>query len=493
MLLNSALTLRAFASELVLLFTVLLLLAGDLIFHPRDGRYFLGVTLGGLLLAAVAALVFPPLEPGEIMLAGLTPDTFAVAVKLLGFFFIALVTLLSESEDCCRSQSTAFYGALLLVAALVLSILGAASDLVLILLALDFLGVIAYIMTAYERVNPLASEAALKYFLYGATLSAVMLFGFSWLYGATGTTNLAGLHAFLDRGLTSSALPLHVAELEYVILPALIMAGAGFAMKLAAAPFHQWAPDAYQGAPTASAAFIAVIPKLAGLATLVRFTLTALPVATSAHGGDWQAFMAALASITMIVGSLGALWQTDLKRLLAYSGVAQVGYLLIGVVVQSSAGVAALLFYLVAYGVASLGVFAAIIAVTGNSTPLSTKISAFAGLHQRAPWVAFSVLVSLLTLIGMPLTAGFLGKFWLFAGALEAGFPWLTVIAVLSNVVSIAYYWKIIHAMYLQPAHSDEPLRISPWLAAALGISVALVILLGVFPPGGLWTLDFRF
>jgi len=162
-------------------------------------------------------------------------------------------------------------------------------------------------------------------------------------------------------------------------------------------------------------------------------------------------------------------------------------------VVQSSAGVAALLFYLVAYGVASLGVFAAIIAVTGNSTPLSTKISAFAGLHQRAPWVAFSVLVSLLTLIGMPLTAGFLGKFWLFAGALEAGFPWLTVIAVLSNVVSIAYYWKIIHAMYLQPAHSDEPLRISPWLAAALGISVALVILLGVFPPGGLWTLDFRF
>lgn len=498
MLLDPTLVFRAFSSELVLLFTTLLVLAGDLVFRPRGQRYCTVVTLGGLFLASLSAVVFRVPEDISLMPAGLTLDSFALAVKLLGFSLIAVIALLAEADNCCQSPSTALYCALLLVAALVISILGAASDLVLILLALDFLGVIAYIMTGYERLSPNASEAALKYFLYGSTLSALMLFGFSWLYGASATTDLVGLGAFLDRGATSSALSLRAAELDYVVLPALIMVGAGFAMKLAAAPFHQWAPDTYQGAPTCSTAFIAVVPKLGGLIALIRLTLVALPAGSSEHGGDWQALLVALAVVTMIVGSLAALWQKDVKRLLAYSGVVQVGYMLIGVATQSATGAAALLFYLFIYALASVGIFAAIIAVTGKTTPVSTDISAFSGLHQRAPWLAFGTLVGLFALIGMPLTGGFIGKFWLFVAALEKGFPWLTGIAMLSSIISIAYYWKIIRVMYFLPALTDDSLRVPIWLSVALSLCVVLVILFGLFPSGVLELfrmaiVDFRF
>lgn len=489
---------RAFAPELVLLIATLLVLSGDLIFHPRGRRYCTAITVGGLFLAFLFAIVFRLPDDTPFVPAGLTIDAFALAVKLLGFFCVAMIALLAEADDCCKSPSTALYCALLLVAALVISILGAASDLVLILLALDFLGVIAYIMTGYDRVNPSASEAALKYLLYGSTLSALMLFGFSWLYGVSATTDLVGLGAFLDRGATSSALLLRAAELDYVVLPALIMVGAGFATKLAAAPFHQWAPDTYQGAPTCSTAFIAVVPKIGGLIALVRFTLVAIPASSSEHGGDWQALLVALAVVTMIVGSLAALLQKDIKRLLAYSGVAQVGYLVVGVVTQSPTGLAALLFYLLIYALATIGIFAAIIAVTGKLTPVSTEISTFSGLHRRAPWVAFGVLVGLLALIGLPLTGGFIGKFWLFIAALEKGFPWLTVVVVLSSVISIAYYWKLIRAMYFLPVYTDEALHMPTWLSVALGMCAILVILLGLFPNSvlaffRLAVADFRF
>lgn len=487
--LNSALILRRFAPELVLLFTMLLVLAGDLVVHPRAARRCSLVTVGGLLVAAGAAIALWDADGAVLMPAGLTLDAFALAVKLLGFLFVAIVALLSAEDSCCQTQSAAFYNALLLVAALVISVLGAASDLVLILLALDFLSIIAYIMTGYLRDDPRSSEAAFKYFLYGSTLSALMLFGFSWLYGAAGTTDLVELAAFLHRGLSSSAFALRAAELDYVALPALIMAGAGFAFKLSAAPFHQWAPDAYQGAPTPSTAFISIAPKLAGFAVLVRFTLTALPAAASEHGGDWQALLTALALTTMCVGNLAALWQTDVKRLLAYSGVAHAGYMLIGVVVQSPAGLAALLFYLLAYGLANLGIFAGVIAVSGAAglapaTPSATEISAFEGLHQRAPWVAFGVLFGLLSLIGLPTTAGFIGKLGLFAAAIEAGFPWLAVVAVLNSVISVAYYWKLIRAMYLLPPRTESSAPVPPLLAVALGGTIAAVLLLGLFPTG---------
>ena len=482
---SAFLVLRRFAPELILLFTMLLVLLGDLLLRQRAARCCTRLTLGGLLLAAVVAIMLRDAGATPLPLpAGLSDDAFALAVKLLGFLFVGIAALLAEEELCCRTETTALYCTFLLVAAVVISILGAASDLVLILLALDFLSIIAYMLTGYVRYDPRGTEAALKYFLYGGALTGLMLFGFSWLYGAAGTTNLAELGAFLDRGLSASALELRLAELKYVVLPALVMAGAGFAFKLSAAPFHQWAPDAYAGAPTASAAFISVAPKLAGFAVLVRFTLTALPAMLSEHGGDWQALLVAFALTTMIAGNLGALRQLEVKRLMAYSGVAQVGYMLIGVVTQSPAGLIALLFYLLAYGLANLGIFAGLIAVTGDSNPPSTEISAFEGLHKRAPGVAFGVLFGLLSLIGLPTTAGFIGKLGLFAAAIQGGFPWLAVWGVLNSVISAAYYWKLIRAMYFLPPRAPQALRMPVLLAAALGGTIALVALLGLFPTG---------
>lgn len=473
---------QTFAPELVLLGTVLFVLAGDLLARSHYSRRCMGVTVGGLVLAATSAIVFRSAGETAVGLAGLTQDSFALAVKVVGFVFTAIIALLASAEGSCKSESSALYCALLLVAALVLSILGAASDVVLILLGLDFLGIIAYIMTGYECAEPVASEAALKYLLYGGTLSALMLFGFSWLYGVTGATTLSDLGAFLRGTVVSPANSLFAADLDPVILPALIMVGAGFAAKLAVAPFHQWAPDAYQGAPTASTAFIAVIPKLAGFSVLVRFTLTAIPVSSVAQGKEWQALLLALTTTTVVIGNLAALWQTDIKRLLAYSGVAQVGYMLLAVAVETPTGIAALLFYFVVYALAMVALFAVTIAVTANMSPVDTDLAAFVGLHARAPGLAFVALVGLLALIGLPLTGGFVGKWWLIVAALEAGLPWLTVLAVLSTIVSVAYYWKVLRLMYFQPAHSSAPIRVPASLAWALIVAVVCILLLGLAP-----------
>jgi NADH-quinone oxidoreductase subunit N len=274
--------------------------------------------------------------------------------------------------------------------------------------------------------------------------------------------------------------------LRPVVLPALILMVAGFAFKIGAVPFHQWAPDAYEGAPTPVTAFLSVGPKIAGFAIILRVLLTALPIDLANLAMDWRTLMMAIAALTMTVGNLVALWQQNIKRLLAYSSIAQAGYILIGVVAASPRGVTAVLLYLAAYALTNLGAFAAVIAFSNQAG--SDAIEDYAGLSKRAPGLALVLIVCLLSLGGIPPTAGFIGKLYLFSAAIEEGLLWLAVVGVINSVISLSYYWKVIRAMYLVPTHIEEQLTTSPTLAVALGATAAGVLMVGAFP-GPLLTL----
>ncbi len=458
------------APELLLLVTALLLLALDLSPLSRRNCRCAYVALAGLGLALAAAAL--QWGVNQRIFNVLVDDPFAVTVKIIALFAGGMVVLLADTYLKQRRMSLGLFYALVLIAVLAICLLTVTVNLILIFLALDFLSITFYILTAYLRDDGFVAEAAIKYFIYGGVLSAVMLFGLSWLYGATATTDLVEIAAILaQQGDARHAFA----------MTALLLFGAGVAFKLAIAPFHQWAPDVYEGAPTPVTAFISVGPKLAGFALLVRFTLLVLPVGAGYRlPNDWQAFLLTLAVFTMFVGNLTALWQTNIKRLLAYSSIAQVGYILIGVTAESPRGVTAVLFYLAAYALTNLCIFAGVVAVSNQLG--SDDIADYAGLHKRAPWLAASLLFGLFSLVGIPATAGFVGKLWLFASALEAGFVWLAVLGVLNSVLSLGYYWQIIRVIYILPPRSETPLRVGWMLAAALAVTVSGILLGGVLP-----------
>jgi proton-translocating NADH-quinone oxidoreductase chain N len=466
--------------ELLLLLTALVILALDLIPNIEEGEWLPWVTLGGVALAFLATISLWGVEAKVLFV--LADDAFSLAIKALGLVMTAVVLFISDDYLQYHGLSRGPYYALLIFFTLAVDLLAAATNLILIFLAFDFLSLTGYALAGYDRDDPRGSEAALKYFIYGTALSAIMLFGLSWIYGVTGTTDLQQVAEMLRSSLVFGY-PLlgRTAEtvLRPVVLPALIMVGAGFAFKVAAAPFHQWAPDVYEGSPDPVTALISVGPKIAGFAVMVRFTMTMLPLHLQV-GLDWQVLLTTFAVVTMVVGNLMALWQTNVKRLLAYSSVAQAGYILIGIVAGTPRGITAALLHLVAYTVANLGAFTI---VTVLACDLDTNVvDDFEGLHQRSPGLAFAMLVFLLSLVGIPSTAGFMGKLWLFSSAIETGQLWLAVLGVINSVISLGYYWRIIRAMYLRPPQEEQGLELFTAFKVALAVTLAGVLSVGLLP-----------
>lgn len=400
------------------------------------------------------------------LLSILSRDNFALTINTVALVATGILILVSSAYvETRRSRHHGAFYALLLLAALAICLLGAATDLLLIVLGFEAFGIVSYVLVGYPRRGPLASEAAIKYFLYSAVVSAMMLYSLSWVYGLTGSTDLESIATVLGE---SEAL------LRRALLPALILMMVGFSFKLAAAPFHQWAPDVYEGTPTPVAAFLAVMPVVAGIAGLARITSVALPPELDSIDLDWHTLLYTLAGLTMLVGSLLALWQQNVKRFLAYSSIAQAGYLLIGLAAASQQGVTATLYGLIAQVSSTLGAFAAIVALsTGNS---SYGIEGYAGTHRRAPGVAWPLLLCLLSLAGVPPTAGFVGRLALFLAAIEAGLLWLAIVGALSSVILLAGVWRIIRAMFAAPAQTEERPRISPAVAVALGLAAVGVL-----------------
>jgi proton-translocating NADH-quinone oxidoreductase chain N len=456
--------------ELALLLTGGLILGLDAIHpHQEEKRWLPYVALVGLVGALIATITLWGCNTRVFFV--LSCDPFALVVKMIALVAMGIVVLSSDVYIRAHSQQQGVFYALLLFATLTMCLLGAATNLILVFLTFDFLSITSFILTAYLRDDPHSIEAAIKYALYGAALSAVLLYGVSWFYGLTGTTDLGDIAVILR-------------ETGHIFQPtdllALIFTVAGLAFKIGAAPFHQWTPDAYEGAPTPVTAFLSVGPKIGGFAIIIRVLLTMLPIDPEIPILGWRALLMAMAALTMTIGNLVALWQQNVKRLLAYSSIAQVGYILIGVVAASPRGVTAALLYLTAYTLTSLGAFAAVIAFSNQAG--SDVIEDYAGLSERAPSLALVLIVCLLSLGGIPPTAGFIGKLYLFSAAIEEGLLWLAVVGVINSIISLSYYWKIIRAMYIVPAQTDEPLRTSSALAVALGVTVAGVLLVGIFP-----------
>jgi NADH-quinone oxidoreductase subunit N len=396
-------------------------------------------------------------------------DPFSTFFALL-FVGIAIVSVLLSWDYLKRTalNQGEFY-ALLCLSTLGMIFMAAANDLMMIFLGLELMSIALYVLAGFRKNRFESNEAALKYFLLGAFATGFLLYGMALVYGTTGTTNLTAIGNYL---LASPVLRTPLLAIGALLL------FVGFAFKVSLVPFHMWTPDAYEGAPTTATAFMSAGAKAAGFAGLLRVAMAALPGVTP----DWQELLTWLAILTMTVGNVTAILQSNLKRMLAYSSIAHAGYVLLGVVAGGAAGSSAVLYYLAVYSVMNLGAFG-IVSLLGRGTDERVRVQELAGIGFSRPWIAVAFAVFMLGLAGIPPTAGFLGKFYLFRAALSEGHVLLVIAAVLNSVIAVYYYLRPIVVMYMtQP--DAEILEVSPALPATIALA-ALVIAtfwLGVLP-----------
>jgi NADH-quinone oxidoreductase subunit N len=395
-------------------------------------------------------------------------DSFALFLNLVIGGAAILVLLLSVGYLPRLGVQPGEYYALILFATVGMMLMAAGTDLLVIFLALELMSLSLYVLAGTFRTHPEGNEAALKYFLLGAFASGFFLYGIAFLYGATGTTNLAGVGAAL-AGPGVAREPMVLAGLALLLV--------GFGFKTSAVPFHQWAPDVYQGAPTTVAAFIATGSKAAAVGALLRVLVAMRPIE-----GDWMTALWLLAALTMTVGNVVALAQSNVKRLLAYSSIAHVGYMLVGLAAGLGPGAPAVLFYLGVYAVASVGAFG-IVLVLEREGEEAVDLAAYGGLAGRHPVLALGLTLFLLALIGMPPTAGFVGKFYLFSAAIRRGLVGLAVLAVLNSVVAAYYYLRLIVYMYMrEPEGAPTTALVTPAASVALLVSAWVTLQLGLWP-----------
>jgi NADH-quinone oxidoreductase subunit N len=350
-----------------------------------------------------------------------------------------------------------------------MSLMAASTDLILTFLGIEILSIATYILAGFKRSDSKSNEASLKYFLLGSFATAFLLYGIAFLYGSAGSTSYQAIRQLL----TIAPLP------QTTTLIGMILLLVGFGFKIALVPFHAWVPDVYEGAPTAVTAFMTVGPKAAGFAALVRVLTQALPTLNF----DWTLLLWVIAVLTMTLGNVVAVLQTNLKRMLAYSAIAHAGYILIGIVANSESGLGAVLFYLVVYTVMNLGALSIVLSLSRQGD-LRVTLDDYAGLGRTAPFAAAALSVFLVSLAGIPLTGGFMGKLYLFSAAIQRGYIGLAIIGVLNSLISVFYYFRVLIVMYMrEPAVGQpSPASISPPVLLILGIGVAAVLWLGVYP-----------
>jgi len=455
---------------------LILTLAGVLImfleaFRKEGQKSRAGVLALGAIVAAMVGSINAGATPGPAFHEMVFVDGFATFFRLV-VLAVGLLTVLSSQSYLERhnAQIAEYYG-LLLFSLCGQTLMCAANELVMIFIGIEISSIASYIMAGFLRDDKRNNESALKYFLLGSFATAFLLYGVAWIYGITGSTNLDAIRQTLLNNLPAVPLPAVGAAAALMFV--------GFAFKVSAAPFQVWAPDVYQGAPAPVSAFMSAGPKAAAFAVFVRVFLTAFgPIASR-----WEPIMWICALATMIIGNFAALTQSNIKRMLAYSSIAHAGYVMVAIVAHSEAGTAAVMFYLASYAFMNVGAFAAIVDYSRKNEKF-VNISDLAGLGQKQPFTAAMMTIYMLSLIGVPLTAGFFGKFYIFKAALESDLVWLTVLGLLNSAVAAYYYLRILVVMWMhEPGEAAEgaPETSFGVKAVLLGSAVATLVL-GIVP-----------
>jgi NADH-quinone oxidoreductase subunit N len=466
-LLTPELSLVAFAIVVILL---------DL-FIQRKG-WLVVVSIVGVVVAAGFTIAMWGGSSQALFNNMLAVDNFALFFKLL-FLAIAVLVILASVDYVSKfARFQGEYYALVLLSALSMMLLSATAELISIYVALELTSISLYVLVGFLK-DPKSTEASLKYLLLGAVASAVLLFGMALVFGFTGKTQLGEI----AQAIQSLSLSGVLASPGLILGIVLMVAGFGF--KIAAIPFHMWVPDVYEGAPTPITAYLSVGSKAAGFAIILRVFYSAFGL-PSWLSLDWGLIFAVLSAIGMTLGNIIAIPQTNIKRMLGYSSIAQAGYLMVGLATMGFSpaadilGRSGLLFFLASYAVTNLGAFIAIIAISNKLD--SDLIQDYSGMGRRAPLLALALTLCLISLIGMPPAAGFMAKFYIFSGAVQHGLLWLVVIAVINSVISAYYYLRVVKVMWLGEPASEEKVPSSGALRLALSLSCLGVLLLGIIP-----------
>ncbi|MEX0602996.1 MAG: NADH-quinone oxidoreductase subunit N, partial [Bacteroidota bacterium] len=473
-------SLSHFLPETVLTVAFCAAILFDLIFRKKPGLVSVIALLG---LFGSAYFLLDQTRMMESVFSGMiVVDPFAVFFKLLVVvtaIFIVLFSLYSfEVQSTVRRMGE--YFALVLAMTLGMFLMAGSVNLLMMVLALELTSLSSYILAGYTKEADDSSEASLKYIIYGALSTGVMLYGVSLIYGLTGATDVYGINRALVAGEVN---PL-------ILLTAGIMIIVGFGYKISAVPFHFWTPDVYEGAPITITAFLSVASKAAGFAMMIRFfkvsfvdsAAIGLPAGmwVSLQGFEWNKILAIISVLTMTLGNLVAVWQDNMKRLLAYSSIAHAGYMLMGVVILSDSGLAAVLIYFIVYLFMNLGAFYVVMLV-GNRLG-SEHINAYRGLGYRSPLIGVALVIFFISLTGLPPTAGFIGKLYLFAALLDAKWIWLAVVGALNSVISLYYYVRVLRNMFLrEPEGDSSPVTFSFPQVAILLVLLVPTILFGLY------------
>jgi NADH-quinone oxidoreductase subunit N len=469
------------APELTLAATAIVVILLD--FFVRSKWWLAAVSILGLVVSAGFTVAMWGGGSAALFNNMLAVDGFALFFKLL-FLVIATLVILASADYVAKfARFQGEYYALVLLSALGMMLMAATSELISIYLALELTSISLYILVGFLK-DPKSTEAALKYLLLGAVASAVLLFGMALVFGFTGQTQLGNIAAAIQGMSLAGVLA------SPGLIAGMVLMVAGFGFKIAAVPFHMWVPDVYEGAPTPITAYLSVGSKAAGFAVILRVFYSAFGFPTGLSL-DWGLLFAILAAVGMTLGNIIALPQTNIKRMLGYSSIAQAGYLLVGlatvgfaspVLSDSSAfaGQSGLLFFLASYALTNLGAFIAIIAISNKLD--SDLIADYAGMAKRSPVLALALTLCLISLIGMPPAAGFMAKFYIFSGAVQHGLLWLVIIAVINSVISAYYYLRVVKVMWMGKPASRAKVPSSPALRVALALSCLGVLLLGIVP-----------
>ena len=476
---NNLQSIQLFIPELIIVATVLVGILADLLISKKKSYLVGNWILGGLLISLIAVLMHNEHNVVTLFTDMVTLDPFAVFFKTIILIATVLVVLISRYNNEFKDYRIGEYFILIAIMVFGMMLMVSSVDIILLYLAIETVSIMSFILAGYLKKEKRSNESSLKYVVYGAFSSGLMLFGMSILFGLTGSTKLCliGMNLTLLGGTAN-----------YALIIAFILILAGFAYKISVVPFHFWTPDVYEGAPTTIAAFLSVAPKAAGFAVLIRFFHIVFGDAGALQAGSWITFtelpwgqiLALLAVLTMTLGNVVAIQQDNLKRMLAYSSIAHAGYMLMVIPVLSTESIFAIAFYLFVYILMNLGAFFVIISVkneTGGET-----FKDYQGLGWKMPIVGVIMTVFMFSLTGLPPTAGFIGKFYLFAAIIEGGsqFYWLAFIGVINSVISLYYYMRVVKVMYfegesqLQLKHPILPITLILIILAAATIIIGI-------------------